>query len=304
MNASQSVITDFALASTPASDHAKKLAADAKSIMAKEDRQSGIKGVHSGRSDTFRLNPYLIVVEQGLNCRDVSSADNQAHIDMLARSIAVNGVVEPLTVFWKEGAPVLTNGECRLLGTFRAIEVYGAEIESVPVKTEIKGAGKPELLLTQIVSNSGKTFNAFELGEAYRRFLGFGWSVAKIAEKCATSVSRINQILELGEAPEEVKKLVLDGKVSATLAWETIKAAPTAAEAVETLTGAVENAAANGKTKATKRFIGEEGAVKKAPLKKTLKDVFDAAQIDDSGDEVKITMSAEDYAKLRDLLKL
>ena len=298
------VITDFAAASVPVSDYAKKLAAEAKALTAREDRQGGIKGIHSGRSDTFRLNPYLIVVKKGLNCREISSVENQAHIDMLARSIAANGVIEPLTVYWEDGAPVLSNGECRLLGTFRAIEVYGAPVLSVPVKTEIKGAGEVERLLTQIVSNSGKPFNAFETGAVYHRFLGLGWTVAKIAEKCATSVSRVNQILELAEAPTEIKQLVLDGKVSATLAWETIKAAATTADAVATLTGAVSNAEANGKAKATKRNIGAEGAVKKAPLKKTFKEVFEEASIDDDGDNVTITMSAENYAKVRDLLNL
>lgn len=307
INVTQPVITDFAVASAPVSDYAKKLAAEANAITSRKDRVGGIKGLQSGRSDTFRLNPYLIVVKQGLNCREINSAENQAHIDTLARSIAVNGVIEPLTVYIEDGIPILTNGECRLLGTFRAIEVYGAEVLSVPVKTEVKGAGEAERLLTQVVSNSGKPFNAFETGSVYRRFLGLGWSIPKIAEKCATSVSRVNQILELAEAPEEIKNLVLDGKVSATLAWETMKAAPTTAEAVETLTGAVENAEANGKTKATKRFIGEDGAVKKAPFKKTMKEAFDAARIEDGEDGedgVTVTFSAEDFAKVRDLLKL
>jgi ParB-like chromosome segregation protein Spo0J len=137
-----------------------------------------------------------------MNSRQINTPENQAHIDELAQSIAMHGVITPLTVYWENGSAVLTDGECRLLATFRAIEVYSAPVHTVPVKIEPKGANEADRLLTQIIANSGKPFNAIENGAVYKRLLAFGWTMAQVAQRAGISVSKISDTLD-GKVPGE-----------------------------------------------------------------------------------------------------
>jgi hypothetical protein len=114
----------------PESELAKEIAARAKG------KTGGIKSIAEGRSDVFQINPYLIEVEEGFNARSFDSPDVRAHIDGLATSIKENGVRNPLRIRKKGDKFTLVDGECRLRATFLAIESYGAEIRSVPVRIQ------------------------------------------------------------------------------------------------------------------------------------------------------------------------
>lgn len=304
IDAVPAVELDFDVASRPSSSKAKAIAQKAADILATSGKQNGIKGLTSGRSDTFRLNPYLIKVEKGWNSRDFSTPENQEHVDNLARSIAEIGVKEPLTVFWKNNAPVLTDGESRLRATLRAIEVYGAEIVSIPVKTEDKGASEADRVMSQIVRNSGKPLTVFEQAKVFKRLVGFGWDVNDIARKAGCSSARVNQLLELIAAPEAIHKMVTEGRVSATLAWQAVKAASSDEEAVETLEKAVENANEQGRARATAKDV-EAGATPRVSFKREMKAAFEAARIDNSHQKkVVVEFPADAFEQIRLLLKL
>ena len=301
------VVTNFTTASNPVSDVAKSIAARAAET-AKNAKQAGIKGLATGRSDTFRVNPYSLVIKDGWNSRDLDNPENVEHIDTLAQSIAENGVKTPLRVYSENNTLFVSDGHCRLLATFRAIEVYGAEVVSIPVITEDRTANDADRLMTQIIANSGKPLTPFEQGAVYAKLHRLGWSEQEIAKRAAKSVTHVNQLLELQAAPEAVKALVRSGQVAATLAFQTVKAAGSGEEAVEMLTKAVEVAGEQGKAKATAKHVkaanGE--ASTKVNLKKALKDAFDTADIDnsDANGFVQVTFDAETFEKVRTLLGL
>lgn len=297
------VLVDFATASQPVSDRAKAIAAEAADMLAK-DGKKGVKGLAAGRQDMFRINPYLLSIKADWNSREMSDPANIAHIDNLARSIAEIGVKEPLTVYTEAGSLYVSNGHSRLLATFRAIEVYGAEVRTVPVKTEDKYASEADRILTQIISNSGKPLTPFEQGKVFKKLIGLGWSEKDIATKATLSVTRVVQLLELQAAPEAVKEMVRNGQVSATLAWQTVKAAEgDDRKVVQDLTTALETAQAAGKTKATAKHLS---ATPRVPVKKTLKEMIAAATVEKNSDDgkVSITLSADEYATLLNLLGL
>lgn len=241
---------DFAHYATPVSTAAQALKSEA------DSKPSGLKAMATGRSDLFTLNPYSIIVREGWNSRNMRDPENQEHVDELARSIAAIGVQEPLTVYMDAGKPVLTNGHCRLLATFRAIEHYGAEIRGVPVQTEPRGSDEKDRLLSQVTRNGGKRLTPFEQGKVYKRLIAYGWTEAEIARRTGTQQAQVVKYLELQSAPEPIQNLVATGTVSATLAIQTIREQGEA-QAAETLTAAAETAIARGKRKATSTTVTE-----------------------------------------------
>ncbi len=222
---------------------------------------TNIKHIAVGRSDLFRLNPFSIKVREGWNSRDLNNPENQEHIQALAQSISEIGVQEPLTVYMDGETPYLTDGHCRLAATMRAINVLGADIKSVPVKTEPRGADERDRLLSQLVRNSGKRLTPLEQGSVFKRLLDLGWSEAQIAAKTGTNPQLVTRYLDLRSAPIEVQDMVTRGEVSATLAINVLSEQG-ATKASETLVAAVTEAKAQGKKKATAKNL--EGASTKA----------------------------------------
>lgn len=252
---------DFAVASTPVSDVAIALHGEATNKTG-----TNIKHIAVGRSDLFRLNPFSIKVRDGWNSRDLANPENQEHVEMLAKSISEIGVQEPLTVYMDGETPILTDGHCRLAATFHAINHLGADIKSVPVKTEARGADERDRLLSQLVRNSGKRLTPLEQGSVFKRLIDLGWSEAQIAAKTGTNVQLVAKYLDLRAAPIEVQDMVTRGEVSATLAISVL-ADQGATKATEMLTAAVNDAKSAGKRKATAKNL--EGAMPK--VKKTAK---------------------------------
>ena len=91
-----------------------------------------------------------------------------------------------------------------------------------------------------------------ELGATYKRLVGYGWTVADIAAKTGKSAASVNAALDLQGAPPEVQRLVASGRVSPTLAAQTVKRDGELATAV--LANAVDHAAQRGKERATLRI--------------------------------------------------
>lgn len=289
----------------PNSDAGQRVAADAIKVLASIGGKAGIKGLASGRSDTFRVNPLLLAVEEGWNSRDLSTPDNQAHIDELARSIAANGVREPLKAYLSGDRLIVTNGHCRLAAVKRAIEVYGAEIMTVPVMTEERYANDADRLLTQIVSNSGKPLTTLEQGVVYRRLSALGWTNDQIAERTGKSVTHVIMNLELQAAPPSVIAMIKEGKVAPTLAWQTMKASATEEAAVEALENGIKAAQDAGRSKATAKHIRSGATAAGAPKKASLKACFEKAKIDNSmDDKVTIEFDPETFETVRRLLNL
>lgn len=298
------VVLDFKIARTPNSAFGKQLLEEA---LARAEKGGGVKGAAEKRSDLFWINPYLIQVREGWNSREEDDPENKQHIDNLALSITENGVKEPLTVYRDGNQVVLTNGHCRLLATFRAIEVYGAQIMSVPVATEDPFASEADRILSQITRNGGKPLSTLETSTVYKKMFDLGWSETMIAKKAAVSPTRVRQLLEVNTLPEEIKALVRTGKVSVNLAITTFKAAENAQAALDALNNGVEVAASAGKKRATAKHIG------KTTFKTQIKTFFQGSQIDDILEDREITLSEDQVAivvprdaieKLRPLLKI
>jgi ParB-like chromosome segregation protein Spo0J len=275
----------------------------------KNNKQGGIKDLAEGRTDVFRINPFLLRDNPTLNVRDMTDPANHEAIDVLAKDIAQRGVLEPLTVVWKDDAPVLTAGFLRRLAVFRAIEVYGAEIALVPVRTDNRFSNEVDHLLSQHSRNAtGKPTSLLEQGELFKRLMGFGLTTKVIAERTGMSEARIIQILEVQAVPEAVKAMIRSGKTSFTLVWQMTKTFKGDNDRLLAHLGqAVEVAKENGRERVTARHVpGGVGAATTRKFKPVL-EIFKAPEtvINDAGTEmVTVQMTAENFAKFRALIGL
>lgn len=247
--------------------------------------KTGIQGIATGRSDTFRISLDDLHVREGWNARDVDFNPNDEDDLALAQSIAEVGIKETMTAIWEDGRAYITNGHRRRAAALYARDVLKAEIKSVPVQTEARYSSEAEHVLSQIVRNAGKPLSPFEKGKVFKKLIDLGWSETEIGQKTGITRTRVVQLLEVQSAPEPVKAMVRSGEVSADLAMKTIRAADgDTGKAVAELAGAIDTAKKAGKTRATAKHV--EGGEPRSSLKKLTAEMLRVSEVEVSGDDV------------------
>ncbi len=119
----------------------------------------------------------------------------------LAESIRENGILNPLTIRWEDGRPVLIAGERRL----RAAKAAGLlQVPCVAVE-ETKG-DKPAVLA--LIENMQRVdMNCFEEAEAIGRLLStYGLTQAQAAQRLGYSQPTVANKLRLLRLPENIRR--------------------------------------------------------------------------------------------------
>lgn len=218
-----------------------------------------VKGAMAGVAsrDLWQVPIEKINVIEGFNVR-TDGAEHKEHVAGIADSIVANGYKQskPLEgyVALKGSTQTiyLTDGHCRLEAVHIAIE-RGAEIKTLPVVVTPKGTSIEDLTVGLVTNNSGKPLSQYEIGLVCKRLIGFGWDEKQIGRRLAMNVQRVGDLLNLVAAPAQVRKLVINGTVSATQAIDTIKRHGD--KAAEKLEAGAQKAKVKGKKKATRRDI-------------------------------------------------
>jgi ParB family chromosome partitioning protein len=241
-----------------------------------EFAQGSVKKATDGMTsaDLWKCPIDRIVVDPDFNVR-IHDADYEAHIRALADSIKVNGFMadKPLAGYVGKddtGADIiiLTDGHSRLTATKLAVS-EGAEIDVLPMVTKPRGTSMEDLTVALVTSNSGRQLGPFEVALVCKRLVGYGMEPPAIAKRLGYGKAYIDGLLDLVAAPKAVRDLVISGKVSATLAIETLKKHGKAAGKV--LTEGVKQATASGKERVTKKHVeakAKKGAQKAAKASK------------------------------------
>jgi len=179
--------------------------------------------LNTGRQDLMKIDPKLIVISENFNPRDYNLPENREHLDSLKLSIKENGVLMPLSCWWdnEHGVAVLNDGECRLRACLELIE-EGHPIVSVPVQQVDKGNDETRLILA-LQTNTGKPLSQWEVGAAYLKLVGYGWTKEQIAQKMGQKLTYINDAIEFAKAPKHIKDLLSQAAVSPALAKQTMK---------------------------------------------------------------------------------
>lgn len=247
-----------------------------------------IKKIAEGRSDLYRIAPQNLKVKEGWNVRDVESLD----LEDLKVSIKELGVKQPLTVQTEGENIFVTDGHRRYFAVMELI-AEGVEIKTVPVQVEDRYSNAADHIASMIVRNSGKPLTALEQARVFKRLLDYGLTETEVAGKVGKSRQWVISMLELNAAPEELKSLVKTGKVTATLAQQTL-AKEGGERATETLTKAVKKAEAEGKTKATAKHVEKSAKVQ-------LRELFDGLEFQGYQGGYAVNMTDDQYALFRSL---
>lgn len=258
--------------------------------------KTGIKDIAIGRSDVYRVPPDDIHIRDEWNSRNDNDPENVAHIERLAESIIEVGVKQPLTVYQDDGKLYVSDGHCRLRAVRLAIS-RGAEIKSVPVQTEDRYSSEADRVFSQIVRNSGKPLAPLEQGRVFKRLLDFGWTVTDIAKRSGINAGWVRELLELQASTAEIQNMISTGRISSTLAIQTLKSEGD--RAGEVLADAVTTAEAAGRTRATRKHI--ERAASKTDQLRAL--VAENVLWQEPGDGTyHCVFTADQYAQFRSLI--
>jgi len=125
---------------------------------------------------------------------------------VLAQSISENGIIQPITVVFKNGRPVLVAGERRL----RAAKIAG--LPEVPC-IEVKADGAQAALITLLENLQREDLNCFETAEGIRRLITeYALTQEQAADKLGCSQPSIaNKLRLLRLSADERKQIITEG---------------------------------------------------------------------------------------------
>lgn len=154
------------------------------------------------------------------------------NLDELIGSIRRDGLLSPLLVRpgAKDGEFELICGERRL----RACEQLGIEIVPALIRGDLTGK-EDEARAIAVAENSEDvrtSLNAIEMGAVFAQLAAASWSVATIAAHCGVNAAKVRRCLTLMDAPEDVRKRVAAGSMSANTALEVAKLDPETRKAI------------------------------------------------------------------------
>lgn len=208
----------------------------------------------------------------------VKDAEYVAHVRALADSMKSEGFYqhEALAgyVATEDGEQVIYiyDGHCRLEAVDLA-NSEGAEIHFLPVSVSQEGLSMEDMVVVLVRGNSGKPLTPYETAVVCKRLVRFNIEVPVIATRLGFSEQHINNLLALMASPLDLRKMVIDGVVSATTAIEMIN--KHGSKALEKLLEAQSRANAVGKQRVTGKHIAPNQAFKKA-VRKSAETMFTA----------------------------
>ena len=208
------------------------------------------------RTDIYQIDPRNIVVVEGFNAR------KNFDLDELTEQIRKVGVLNPITVIpFKDketGAEKyrLVDGERRYRAVM-ALLAEGEDIKRIKAMYLPKGTKEEDLLIQQLLKNTGKQFSEIEMAKLFNRFKEqWGYTQTEIADKFCKKASFVSRCMALLELPAEIIEMMERGEISADSARQIASRHKDDVDAqVEDAEKAVKTAKAKGKKTATTKDI-------------------------------------------------
>lgn len=172
------------------------------------------------RADAYKVRIGDIHEETGFNIRR-DDEDFQASIDELTDFIMGGGTLPPLEVRPRtEGGVWVVDGHRRRRAYLQAI-TRGAPIEWIEVRQFV--GNDVDRLARVMTSAEGRALKPLETAEGYKRLSAYGLAPEQIASKVNKTRQHVDQLLILANANADVQQMVADGRISATLAIDTVR---------------------------------------------------------------------------------
>jgi len=133
---------------------------------------------------------------------------NEEKIDELATSISAHGIIQPILLKKSDNGYEIVAGERR----WRAARKAG--LKQIP--GIVRELTKEQLLLIALIENiQREDLNPIEEAEAFQSMCGeFGFTQEDISRNVGKSRPHITNMLRLLKLPQEVREMVLEGKLS------------------------------------------------------------------------------------------
>ncbi len=150
----------------------------------------------------------LALAEVSPNPYQARTVWNEEDLAELTASVKANGVIQPIIVRPFQGAYQLIAGERRL----RAAQMAG--LARIPAL--VREVTEEQLFEWSLVENiHRRDLNAVERAKAYQRYLGaFSLTQAEAADRLGEDRSVIANYLRLLDLPEEIKQMLVDGRLT------------------------------------------------------------------------------------------
>lgn len=208
------------------------------------------------RTDIYQIDPRNIVVVEGFNAR------KNFDLDELKEQIRKVGVLNPITVipFKDKETSVekyrLVDGERRYRAVMSLL-AEGEDIKRIKAMYLPKGTKEEDLLIQQLLKNTGKQFSEIEMAKLFNRFKEqWGYTQTEIADKFCKKTSFVSRCMSLLEFPSDIIEMMERGEISADTARQIVSQNKDDEEAqVEAADKAVQTAKAKGKKTATTKDI-------------------------------------------------
>lgn len=201
---------------------------DAVADVRKEIKEAKANGLEAprlpvSRGDGWSVDPLLLIEEEGFNSRGAFATDywNRpdvvAHIRGFADSYKAGSYVPPMVVIVRDADIIIRQGAHRWRGLKLAI-AEGAKIELVSV-IEQKG---DEAEQTKLCLNDNNSRHLAPLDRAvhYGKLSNWGWPVSRIAKEIGMTAEHVRTTLVLLELPIDLKRMIADDVIRATLALQ------------------------------------------------------------------------------------
>lgn len=208
------------------------------------------------RTDIYQIDPRNIVVVEGFNAR------KNFDLDELKEQIRKVGVLNPITVIPFKDKETgtekyrLVDGERRYRAVM-ALLAEGEDIKRIKAMYLPKGTKEEDLLIQQLLKNTGKQFSEIEMAKLFNRFKEqWGYTQTEIADKFCKKTSFVSRCMALLELPAEIIEMMERGEISADTARQIASQNKDDEDAqVEAADKAVKTAKAKGKKTATTKDI-------------------------------------------------
>ncbi|KPY55713.1 hypothetical protein [Pseudomonas amygdali] len=164
----------------------------------------------------FQANPLVVQEKPGFNKRNYADPETEQQIEAFAQSYAA-GTFVPAWVVWvnEDGSIIVLEGHLRRRGSHRAIE-RGA---SIPFVDMVPFTGTwAEAIQLMLLSQEGLKFKPLEFALGILDLKAEGLTNPEIAASVKRTPARVEQLLLLATAGDEVHELVRSGKVEAEAA--------------------------------------------------------------------------------------
>lgn len=208
------------------------------------------------RTDIYQIDPRNIVVVEGFNAR------KNFDLDELKEQIRKVGVLNPITVIPFKDKETgtekyrLVDGERRYRAVM-ALLAEGEDIKRIKAMYLPKGTKEEDLLIQQLLKNTGKQFSEIEMAKLFNRFKEqWGYTQTEIADKFCKKTSFVSRCMTLLDFPADIIAMMERGEISADTARQIVSQNKDDEDAqVEAADKAVKTAKAKGKKTATTKDI-------------------------------------------------